>query len=223
MAAGRAVVIAIIMSWPGGSTAGGHSRSAVGLPGDYTAYAASAGGSQHRRPRDGSRAARTGTNNNNGNNNNNNNDNGDNNNGNNNNNNNDNGDNNNGNSNGNGNDNNGNDNDGNDNVRVVVRHPNESVNRPTKCFDTREVGVVQLGTGSYDVTVHGDAALELQPDHPSDPEERSTHLAAVSGGTLVDSVVFELRAQSSCDGADIGTLPEPRQHGHRLQRVPAGR
>ena len=41
---------------------------------------------------------------------------------------------------------------GNDNVVVIVRRPNESVNRPTKCFDTREVGVVQLGTGSYDVT-----------------------------------------------------------------------
>ena len=29
----------------------------------------------------------------------------------------------------------------------------------------------------------------------------------MSGGTLVDSVVFQLDAQSSCDGAAIGQLP----------------
>ncbi|HZO24992.1 MAG TPA: hypothetical protein VFH48_03255, partial [Chloroflexota bacterium] len=32
-------------------------------------------------------------------------------------------------------------------------------------------------------------------------------LPAVSGGTLVDSVVFQLDAQSSCDGAAINPLP----------------
>src|SRR5215217_4659401 len=48
----------------------------------------------------------------------------------------------------------GNDNRRSDNGRGGrTRRSNESVNRPTKCFDTREVGVVQLGTGSFDVTV----------------------------------------------------------------------
>jgi hypothetical protein len=119
------------------------------------------------------------------------------------------------NSNNNGNDNNNDDNDnggdGNDNTRVrhvVVRQPNESVNRPTKCFDAREVGVVQLGTGSYDVTV------QVMPHSSFGQTTRLTlrrldpgSVAAVSGGTLVDSVVFQLDAQSSCDGAAIGTLP----------------
>jgi len=84
----------------------------------------------------------------------------------------------------------------------------ESVNRPTKCFDTREVGVVQLGTGSYDVTV------QVMPQSSFGQTTRLTlrrvdpsSVQAVSGGTLVDSVVFQLDAQSSCDGAAIGTLP----------------
>jgi hypothetical protein len=34
-----------------------------------------------------------------------------------------------------------------------------------------------------------------------------TSVTPVSGGTLIDSVVFQLDAQSSCDGAAIGTLP----------------
>jgi hypothetical protein len=104
--------------------------------------------------------------------------------------------------------NDGDDGDDNDNVRVIVRHPNESVNRPTKCFDTREVGVVQLGTGSYDVTV------TVMPHSSFNQTTRLTlksidpaSAPAVSGGTLVDSVVFELKAQSSCDGADINPLP----------------
>jgi hypothetical protein len=105
---------------------------------------------------------------------------------------------------------NGDDGDDNDNVRVrvVVRTPNESVNRPTKCFDTREVGVVQLGTGSYDVTVsvmphssfNQTTRLTLRKLDPSS-------VPGVTGGTLVDSVVYQLDAQSSCDGAAIGTLP----------------
>ena len=110
----------------------------------------------------------------------------------------------NGNSNGNG---NGNGN-GNDNVRIVVRRPNESVNRPTKCFDTREVGVVQLGNRTYDVTV------TVMPHSSFNQTTRLTLSSlnpatapAVSGGTLVDNVVFQLRAQSSCDGADINPLP----------------
>jgi hypothetical protein len=100
---------------------------------------------------------------------------------------------------------------GNDNAprrRVVRQQSNESVNRRTKCFDAREVGVVQLGTGSYDVTV------QVMPHSSFNQTTRLTlndlnpgSQPAVSGGTLVDSVVFELRAQSSCDGAPIGTLP----------------
>jgi hypothetical protein len=92
--------------------------------------------------------------------------------------------------------------------QVVDRRPNESVNRPTKCFDTREVGVVQLGTGSYDVTVqvmphsslNQTTRLTLRSLNPSS-------VPAVSGGTLVDSVVYQLDAQAGCDGAAIGTLP----------------
>ena len=106
--------------------------------------------------------------------------------------------------------NNGNGN-GNDNVphrRVVRQQSNESVNRRTKCFDAREVGVVQLGTGTYDVTV------QVMPHSSFNQTTRLTlndlnpgSQPAISGGALVDSVVFELRAQSSCDGAPIGTLP----------------
>jgi len=106
----------------------------------------------------------------------------------------------NGNGNGNGN--------GNDNVVIVIRRPNESANRPTFCFDTREVGVVQLGTGSYDVTV------TVMPHSSFNQTTRLTLSRidpatgpAVSGGTLVDRVMFRLRAQSSCDGADINPLP----------------
>jgi len=119
--------------------------------------------------------------------------------------------NNNGNSNDNSNNNDNGNGNGNDNTRVrhvVVRQPNESVNRPTKCFDAREVGVVQLGTGSYDVTVtvmphssfNQTTRLTLRPLDPSSVQ-------AVTGGTMIDSVVFQLDAQSSCDGAAIGTLP----------------
>jgi hypothetical protein len=91
--------------------------------------------------------------------------------------------------------------------RVVVRRGNESVNRPTKCFDAREVGVVQLGTGSYDVTV------QVMP-HSSFGQTTRLTLSRVDPasvpappGTLVDRVVFRVRAQSSCDGADINPLP----------------
>jgi len=99
----------------------------------------------------------------------------------------------------------------NDNGTTVVRRAEargESVNRPTKCFDAREVGVVQLGTGSYDVTV------QVMPHSSFNQTTRLTlrrldpsSVAAVSGGTLVDSVVYQLDAQSSCDGAAIGMLP----------------
>ena len=94
------------------------------------------------------------------------------------------------------------------NGRRGGRDSGESLNRPTKCFDAREVGVVQLGTGSYDVTV------QVMPHSSFNQTTRLTlkrldpsSAPAVSGGTLVDSVVYELRAQSSCDGVDIGTLP----------------
>jgi hypothetical protein len=114
----------------------------------------------------------------------------------------------NGNANGNFNDGNGNFNDtnGNDNGRRV--RSNESVNRPTKCFDTREVGVIQLGTGSYDVTIsvlpHSSfgqtTRLTLRPLDPATQP-------AITGGTLLDRVIYALDAQSSCNGAAIGTLP----------------
>ena len=87
--------------------------------------------------------------------------------------------------------------------------PNESVNRPTKCFDTREVGVVQLGTGSFDVTVTVMPHSSFNQTTRLTLRQRSIRptVPAVRGGTLVDSVVFQLDAQSSCDGAAIGTLP----------------
>jgi hypothetical protein len=116
----------------------------------------------------------------------------------------------NGNGNGNGNSNkNGNGNgNGNDNVVVVIRRPNESFNRPTKCFDTRELGTIQLGRGSYDVTV------QVMPPNSFGQTTRMTlrsidpsTVPAPTGGTLVDSVVFQLDAQASCDGAHITTLP----------------
>jgi hypothetical protein len=106
------------------------------------------------------------------------------------------------------NDNRDSDNDGGTVVRRRSESRGESVNRPTKCFDAREVGVVQLGTGSYDVTV------QVMPHSSFGQTTRLTlrrldpsSVAAVSGGTLVDSVVFQLDAQSSCDGAAIGMLP----------------
>jgi len=113
------------------------------------------------------------------------------------------------NDNGNGGDDNDNDGGGdNDNVTVIVRTPNDTINKPTKCFDTREVSVVQLGTGTYDVTVsvmphssfNQTTRLTLKSIDPSSAP-------AVSGGTLVDSVVFSLDAQSGCDGAPIAPLP----------------
>ena len=108
-------------------------------------------------------------------------------------------------------DDNDNDNSGDDNdnsTTVVIKTPNESVNRPTKCFDTREVGVVQMGNSTYDVTVsvmphssfNQTTRLTLKTIDPSSAP-------AVTGGTLVDSVVFSLDAQSSCDGAPLAPLP----------------
>jgi len=172
---------------------------------DTTAYAAFTGGSagDSLRPQEVLQANKNG-NDNGGNNNNandNNNDNSNNNNANSNNNN-ANSNNNNGNGNGNSNGN------GNDNVRIVVRHPNESFNRPTKCFDTRELGTIQLGRGSYDVTV------QVMPHSSLNQTTRLTlrdiavsSVPAVTGGTLVANTVFQLDAQSSCDGAHITTLP----------------
>jgi hypothetical protein len=126
-------------------------------------------------------------------------------------NNNDNSNNNNSNGNGNGNKNsNGNGNgNGNDNVVVIIRRPNESFNRPTKCFDTRELGTIQLGRGSYDVTV------QVMPHSSLNQTTRltlrdlavSSVPAPTGGATLVANTVFQLDAQSSCDGAHITTLP----------------
>jgi len=114
----------------------------------------------------------------------------------------------NGDGNGNFNDGNGNFNVGNDNNRGAPARRSESFNGVTKCFDTREVGVVQLGTGSYDVTV------QVMPHSSFGQTTRMTlrrldpaSQPAVTGGTLLDSVVFQLDAQSGCNGAAIGTLP----------------
>jgi hypothetical protein len=112
----------------------------------------------------------------------------------------------------------GDDDDDNDNVRVVVERSNESVNRPTKCFDAREVGVVQLGTGSYDVTVTVMPHSSLNQTtrltlHSVDPSTGQPPHSVLPGtvpalpGSLVDSVMFDLDAQSSCDGEDINPLP----------------
>jgi len=97
---------------------------------------------------------------------------------------------------------------GNDNRGRRFAAPAESVNRPTKCFDTRELGVVQLGTGTYDVTIQvmpqssfGETTrLTLRPFDPATQP-------AVTGGTLLDTVMFQVDAQSGCNGASIGTLP----------------
>jgi len=114
------------------------------------------------------------------------------------------------------------DDDDNDNVRIVVRQPNESVNRPTKCFDNREVGVVQLGTGDYDVTV------TVMPHSSFGQTTRLTlrkvdpvSVPAVTGGTLVDSVVYQLDAQSDCTGVAIGQLPNLVNMGITYNVVPA--
>jgi hypothetical protein len=83
----------------------------------------------------------------------------------------------------------------------------ESLNRPTKCFDAREVGVIQMGNRTYDVTV------QVMPHSSFNQTTRMTlrDLDAASvpalPGALVDDVVFELSAQSSCDGAAINPLP----------------
>ena len=119
-------------------------------------------------------------------------------------------------------DDNDNDSDGNDNTTVVIKTPNESVNRPTKCFDTREVGVVQMGNSTYDVTVsvmphssfNQTTRLTLKTVDPSSAP-------AVSGGTLVDSVVFSLDAQSSCDGAPLAPLPNLVNLGITYNVTPA--
>jgi len=97
---------------------------------------------------------------------------------------------------------------GNDNRGAAPSRRFESVNGVTKCFDTREVGVIQLGTGSYDVTVqvfpHSSFGQTTRMTlRPLDPATQP----AVTGGTLLDSVIFQLDAQSGCDGAAIGTLP----------------
>ena len=112
--------------------------------------------------------------------------------------------------------------DDNDNVRVIVRTPNESVNRPTKCFDTREVGVVQLGTGKYDVTV------SVMPHSSFNQTTRLTlksvdpaSVPAVTGGTLVENTVFSLDAQSSCDGAALAPLPNLVNLGIVYNTTPA--
>jgi hypothetical protein len=100
-----------------------------------------------------------------------------------------------------------NDNVDNDVGAPPVRRTEESRTGVTKCFDTREVGVIQLGTGDYDATV------EVLP-HSSFGQTTRLTLRALDPasvpappGSLVDRVVFALDAQSDCVGAAIGTLP----------------
>ena len=103
------------------------------------------------------------------------------------------------------------------------RRGGESVNRPTKCFDAREISTIQLGTGSYDVTV------QVMPHSSFNQTTRMT-LRAIdpatapspgAAGTLVDSVVFALDAQAGCDGVAIGTLPNTVNMGIVYNVVPA--
>jgi hypothetical protein len=102
----------------------------------------------------------------------------------------------------------------NDNGDVVVtrrtervHRGGESLNRPTKCFDAREVGVIQMGNRTYDVTV------QVMPHSSFNQTTRMTLRDLDAGsvpalpGALVDDVVFSLDAQSSCDGAAINPLP----------------
>lgn len=111
----------------------------------------------------------------------------------------------------------------NDNTVVVIQAPRDSVNRPTKCFDTREVSTIQLGTGSYDVTV------QVMPHSSFNQTTRmtlraldpATVPAPGAAGTLVDSVVFALDAQAGCDGVAIGTLPNTVNMGIIYNVVPA--
>jgi len=100
-------------------------------------------------------------------------------------------------------------------------HRQDSRTGPTMCFDTRQVGVVQLGTGSYDVTV------SVMP-HSSFGQTTRLTLRAVDPssvpavpGALVDSVVFALDAQSDCSGAAIGTLPNLVNLGITYNVTPA--
>jgi len=120
-----------------------------------------------------------------------------------------------------------NDNDG----RTVTRRAEargESVNRPTKCFDNREVGVIQLGTGSFDVTVqvmpHSSfgqtTRMTLHSVTPGSTSDAGGPIPAVPG-SLVDSVMFDLDAQSDCTGAAIGTLPNNVNLGITYNVVPA--
>ena len=91
--------------------------------------------------------------------------------------------------------------------RFDVSRRGESVNRPTKCFDAREVGVIQLGTGSYDVTVQVMPHSSLGQTTRMTLRSLNPSSVPALPGTLVDSVVYQLDAQSSCDGAAIGQLP----------------
>ena len=78
---------------------------------------------------------------------------------------------------------------------------------PTTCFDAREVTVIQLGTGSYDVTV------EVTP-HSSFGQTTRTTLRSLDpasvpaiSGSRVDSIAFQLGARRELAGVATGQLP----------------
>jgi len=114
----------------------------------------------------------------------------------------------NGNGNGNGNDNNGNDNGGFQNGAPHVSA--DSRTGTTKCFSPQEVGLIQrtMGDGDVTVSVPPDAGM-IQVTrltlHSVDP----TTTTPASGGTFLDSLVFQIDAQDGCDGAPIVQLSAP--------------
>ena len=90
-----------------------------------------------------------------------------------------------------------NDNDGAVVRQVVSRDPDESVNRPTKCFDAREVGVVQLGTGSYGSAAPAAAAVPV-PDGCVPTVEQRPPLA--DAGRAADFLAESARAVGGAAG-----------------------
>jgi hypothetical protein len=87
------------------------------------------------------------------------------------------------------------------------RRGGESLNRPTKCFDAREVGVIQMGNRTYDVTVQVMSHSSFNQTTRMTLRDLDAASVPALPGALVDDVVFELSAQSSCDGAAINPLP----------------
>jgi len=86
---------------------------------------------------------------------------------------------------------------------------NNSRTGTTKCFDVREVGVIQLRLPNGDVTV-------AVPPTSGIPTVTRLTLTAVtpstvpappSGAVILDSLVWTLDAQNGCSGPALGALP----------------